>query len=266
MAYIKRIAFRHLHALKVQTIGALGMIAKACLKFDIREWLAVQAPILLEHLPEKCDALYEHHDDKLKNLTQNYSMLLNVSLLQYESSIKDDSDLRDYFLQSLRSSSASDHAAEDYFGSNLGGAWDIDGFVVRSSIILTLSVSEEFERGVIRILASHGSTTLPLARSQAFVPRLKDYNEASPIWEKLRRSTQTVQGRHKILRQYGIDPSPDVSWMFRLIEIRKRRNEIAHGIGAPEVTLDTFLNVHYDVWRSVAHLSREVEAVQRIIL
>lgn len=266
MAYIKRIAFRHLHALKVQTIGIVGMIAKARLTFDLREWLAAQAPTLLEHLPSPSGDLYERHDERSKNLTQNYSMLLNVCLLQYESSIKDDPDLCDYVIQSLRSSSASDHAAEDYYGSDLGGAWDIDGFVLRSSIVLTLSVLEEFERGVIRLLTRHGSTDLPVVRSRAFVPRLKDYNESSPKWKKLQRSTHTVRGRYKIFRQYAIDPSPDVPWMSRLIEIRKYRNKIAHGIGAPDVKLSTFFNVHYDVWRAVGHLSREVEMAQQIIL
>lgn len=241
------------------------MIAKASLRFDMREWLKEQAPLLVEHLSDK-DNLCQHHDSKSKTLIQNYSMLLSVCLSRYESELANDPAMNDYFLQSNCSTLASDHAVEDHHGTDLGGGWGIAGFVLRSSIVLTLSVIEEFERGVIRILANHGSTTVPVTRSHEFIPRLKDYREQSDASNKAAKSTHATSGRQRLLRKYGVDPSPPDAWMLRLTEMRRQRNQIAHGDYAPPVTLGMFLQLHYDVWRSVHHLSQQVRQVQRIVL
>lgn len=266
MAYIKRIAFRHLHALKVQTIGTLGLVAKATLQFDIREWLAVQAPVLAQHLPESAEHLYERHGNDRGSLVQNYAMLLNVALFSYEHSLCDDADLSDYLSHSIKSTSASDHSSEDHYGSDLGGSWDIDGFVLRSSVVLTLSVLEEFERGAIRLLGLRGSSPPAEIPMEEFVPRLADYKCTSPTWEKVRHSVHSTRKRHDILRRYGIEPAPPQDWSGRLAHIRRHRNDIAHGAGAPKVTLTAFLDLHYDVWRAVCHISREMVDRQNIVL
>jgi hypothetical protein len=268
MAYIKRIAFRHLHAIKVQTIGTLGMMAKARLSFDLREWLGEQAPFLIEHLPNITEAewAYESHQENTNVLGQNYSLLINSALYGYESTLVDDPDMQSYFEESHVSSSISDHAAEDYYGSDLAGAWDLEGFIVRSSIVLTLSVLEEFERGVIRILSNFGSTEPALVRKERLIPRLEDYKSLSPEWERLKRSMHTISGRHRALRQYCIEPTPNEPWLHRLVDVRKHRNDIAHGIGAPAMELGKFISIHYDVWRAICHISTEAIARQNILL
>lgn len=248
------------------------MVFKAMREFDFEEWTTTSAPGLTPFIAS-CSSggsLYTRHGDDRAPLVQNYAMLLNSCIMSYEASqAASDPEMKEYWFVSIKSSSASDHSEEDYYGSARGGMWDVEGFIVRSGIVLTLGVLEEFERGLLRILVVHG--TKPRAvpgKTEPFRPRLKDFVYVSPEWERIGKSnkTHTLSGRHNLLREYSIDSAPSTEWSKRLSDIRRDRNKIAHGSEALDFPLERFLLLHYDVYRAMRYLGNETVKAQNIKL
>ena len=245
------------------------MIFKARLQFDLKEWLEESAPDLIHCIPDLSEAdLYLSHYDDTENIAQNYSIVLNSTLTLYEQSMSYEDDMKDYFIESERPTSRSDHRDEDDYGTELGGKWDVIGFVIRSGIVFTLAVLEEFERGLLRILVLHGhhSAEKNKQNKKLFIPRLKDYLKESSEWRKIRKRAYTVFGRQKLLKSYAINPCPKVDWVDRINGIRSKRNEIAHGFNAPHLKFIDFLNLHYDVYRAMNYYSQEALNAQNIKL
>jgi hypothetical protein len=268
MAYIQRIGFRHLHAIRMQVVATLGMTFKSMRRFDFRQWLEESAPRLLPAFDYATfGGLYVSHDHTDGPIEQNYAMIFNTCLLRFETlSADSDDEMKEWLRHSLKSSSASDHADEDYFGSELGGEWDPIGFIIRSGVILTLGVIEEFERGVLRILSSQVSQPSRLPTGLNFMPRLADYRRRPPAWKKLAGKAQTVRGRRELFSQFGISIETNAPWSDRLRAIRSDRNSIVHGAQALSPTFDVFLQLHYDVFAAMRHISSEILRSQRIVL
>src|SRR5262245_24083341 len=126
MAYITRIPFRHLHAIRIQVVGSLGMIFKAMGHFSLEEWLSQSAPMLLQALRDLkardgMHGLYLMHDERAGPSVQNYAMLLNCCLMSYEAIVATDNvAMQTFVTESYRSTSGSDHPTEDYHGTDLG--------------------------------------------------------------------------------------------------------------------------------------------------
>lgn len=272
MAYIQRIAYRHLYSIRFQAVAALGMIFKSMRKFNFEEWLRDAAPLLVSAFHE-CnfpDDMYTSHEDNSVSLAQNYAMMLSTCLEAHESiSAERDRLMNEYCIDALRSTSASDHADEDDYGTELGGEWDPEAFVIRGAIILTLGVLEEFERGVLRILFNHGEKPRATdSQKMIFTPRLSDYSKGSSEWTRAEKSRMihSVAGRHSLLKQFSITADPPTEWYVRLRKMRTDRNTIAHGIASLIHSFQAFLHLHYDVYRAVRHISTEATVAQRIAL
>jgi len=162
------------------------------------------------------------------------------------------------------SSSTSPHAREDNAGTNLGGAWNTEQFVLRGAIILTLGGLEEYERGVLRILFANINKGWK-ARSEPFVPRLADFRFSSQQWQKLEkeRKTYTYAQRSKLFEKFDVT-RPDTEWRARLDQTCRNRNRIAHGYEPVSVSLMTFLQLHYDVFAAMYDISKKVLDVYNI--
>ena len=272
MACIQRIAYRHLYSIRCQAVATLGMIFKSMRKFNFQEWLHDSAPLLVSafHHCDFTDDMYTSHGDDSASLIQNYAMMLNICLDAHENNSADrDLVMKEYCKDALRSTSASDHADEDYHGTELGGEWDPKAFVIRGAIILTLGALEEFERGVLRILFNHGEKSRATdSPKRIFTPRLSDYKQASLEWTRAEKSrkTHSVAERHSLLKQFSIIADPPAEWCRRLRTMRTDRNTIAHGIASLSHPFQVFLQLHYDVYRAVRHISTEAMAAQRIDL
>ena len=240
------------------------MIFKACREFNLTEWLATAAPDLQEHVTQDLEksGLYLSHGDANSPFGQNYALLLNSAIFSLDYSRRSESDWGGaYFADSIRSSSGSDHRDEDYYGTDLGGEWDIPNFIVRSGIILLLGVIEEFERGTLRVLTK--ALPNPCHQSPArevLFPRLADYQHESKAYATLERSKvlQSVSGRHRELGRYGIILDKRAEWNQTIQAMRKSRNTIAHGVAALSHPFQDYLNLHYAVYRSSREIAEQV--------
>lgn len=257
MGYILRIGYRHIDAIKFQTIASLSFAFAARREFSFEEWLKQFAPELqtaYENIKFSEDSALKHHQRD----ERNYAITLNTIVDVFEH-MNPDPEMRSYFMESMKSSSSSDHANEDYFGSELGGKWDPEAFILRGAIILTLGALEGFERGVIRILTgSPIVSSNTINKPGVFKPCLADFQYESPEWIKLDKSrkTFTSRGRAEILERFGIKRSID-DWASRLDIAWRYRNKIAHGYEAVEISFWRFLQVHYDVFRAMRNLAKQ---------
>jgi hypothetical protein len=266
MGYVLRIGYRHLEAIRSQTIGVAMSVNWAKRQFDFRDWLSEQAPELVPVFDSSeswGDIPTSFKNDRI----WHFAIILNTLLMKYESDSRDSSIVK-RFDHSLVSSSASDHADEDYAGSDQGGSWSFDPFAFRAGVILTIGALEEFERGTIRILtglenrgATNGGSAPP------FKPRLSDYQATNPIWNalELKKKTFTPWGRAKVLKKYSIE-YPKVDWRSRLDDAWQNRNLVAHGIQPVDVTLSMFLQTHYDVFEAMNWLSAECLGRHNVLL
>jgi hypothetical protein len=266
MAFILRIGYRHLEAIRAQTITVAMGLNWSRNKFDFREWLTNQAPHLLGTL----DRMQMPADIPLAFDNErhwHYAILLN-SLLHFYEADSPDSSIQARYKHSIVSTSLSDHRLEDYAGADKGGAWHPDPFAFRAGIILTLGALEEFERGTLRILTGlrHASMSYSGA-SEAFRPRLADFEAPNPIWAEYesKKKTFTAAGRMKILGTFGID-RPNTKWRRRLDRASRRRNQIAHGLVPVKATLAMFLRTHYDAFTAMRWLSRACRKAQNVLL
>ena len=270
MAYITRIVYRHTHAIQSQVTGALGMTFKAMMVFDLREWLNESAPKLVGFADQMQlgDDICLKHANTDGIMVQNYAMALNSAIMAFDASQNSDWG-RAYFIDSIRSTSAGDHAGEDYYGTDLGGEWDIPNFIIRSGIILLLGALEEFERGTLRILCKKlGDPDSPNAFNELFIPRLADYQGTSERYENLERSRalQTVSRRHRELRQYGIDADADTEWNRLIGRLRRSRNTIAHGEAALVHPFQDFLDLNYSIYRATSDIAEQAKQKLNIAL
>jgi hypothetical protein len=275
MAYITRIPFRHLHAIRDQVVGSLGMIFNAMRSFKSEDWLSESAPVLLpalRGLKSRGDVhdLFLEHDERDGRLVQNYAMLLNYCLMNHEAIVAaEEAAMQTFVTESYKSTSGSDHPAEDYHGTDLGGEWDIPGFIIRSGVVLSLGALEEFERGTLRILCSwKDSRRNGVVAAKLIYPRLADYKRSSPGWEAAERArkTETVGGRHSMMRRFGIDADLRTEWNARIRQMRTDRNTIAHGKQAISHPLQSFLQLHYDIFAAVCDISRQSKLSCGIVL
>lgn len=270
MAYITRIAFRHAHSIRSQVVAALGLVFKAYRQFDLHDWLDQSAPALKEHVTDdllKTD-LYVRHGDHSSPMGQNYALLLNSAILSLDHA-RTSQWGRDYFIDTIRSSSGGDHRDEDYHGTHLGGDWDIPNFIIRSGIVLLLGALEEFERGTLRILTHFlPAPCLASQPTDMIVPRLQDYQRECPGYLRLDRSRrlQSVKGRHEELGRYGVSFDQASEWTTVITRLRRSRNTIAHGVAASVHPFDDFLQLNYAVYRAVDDIARQIESAHRIAL
>jgi hypothetical protein len=272
MAYITRIVFRHADSIRSQVVGSLGMIFKACRKFDLTEWLAASAPILRDHVTDNPEEprLCLSHGDANSPLGQNYALLLNAAIFSLDYSRRSESEWgRAYFDDETRSSSGGEHHEEDYYGTDLGGDWDIPNFIVRSGIVLLLGALEEFERGTLRILTKTVPNPCSQSASRDVVfPRLADYQHQSQAYAQLVRNRRliSVKGRHQELARYGIILDAQAEWNQTIQTMRKSRNTIAHGVAALAHPFQDYLRLHYAVYRSAAEIADQVKSKHYIAL
>lgn len=270
MAHIQRIAFRHLHSIRHQVVGALGMVFKSMPQYDFIEWLHNSAPKMVSFVHESWEdgSLYFRHDESRRTHVQNYAMLINLCLVAYEAEISArDASIAAYRANDMISTSQSDHADEDRYGTELGGSWDVEGFIIRSGIVLTFGAIEEFERGVIRVLLSLGKQG-QRREGPSITARLKDFNARTSEWVALEktRKTYSVKGRHEVLSSFGLNVDIDTEWNRRLKRMRDDRNQIAHGFKALSHPFETFVSLHYDCFAAVREIARQAKEIQNIVL
>lgn len=246
MGKIVRIGYRHLEAIRFQTIATAMGLNWAKRTFDFREWISDQAPELVSVLDD-----VDFGDDIPLSFSRdriwNYAILLNSLLVVYESQA-DDPRIKFRFAQSMVSTSSSDHAEEDYSGTDKGGAWNCDPFPFRAGIILTLGALEEFERGILRIVTGvkHAKFACKSAKNP-FRPGVSDFDATNPIWDDLDRKKETYSWprRRKELVKLGL-PKPVGQFFEDLRAMSEHRNKIAHGFKPINSTLSDFLATHYN--------------------
>ena len=240
--------------------------------FDLEEWLLDSAPDLAPILKKlkTVPPVPPKHDESEGQRQQKYISLLSGCLTNYEICLAGkDIDMRRYFEHAMRNTSNSDHAKEDHYGTEIGGAWNVENFIIRSGIVLNLGALEEFERGVLRILCARVALPKKAARKQKlFYPRLNDYLQTSPAWEKAEkaRTTQTVGGRRALFEKYDIDSNSNDEWNVRIKKMRQDRNTIAHGNQALRHPFKDFIQLHYDLFHFVRFISVQTHLIHRIAL
>lgn len=266
MGYILRIGYRHLESIRSQTLTVSMGFNWSKRQFNLEDWLQEQAPELVPHLP-----FLDGYEDIPKSFSHerswHYAIILNSLLMKYESD-SDDEDVNHRFMQSLVSTSMSDHADEDYAGSRRGGNWNPDPFSFRAGTILTLGALEEFERGTIRVLTGiEHSKHDYISETDPHFPRLQDFENTNPVFDALEKKQKTFTrgGRMKILKKYGLSKPTD-EWAARLREAYNNRNQIAHGLAPVNVTLSMFPKTHYDAFTAMRWLAEEFRVHQNIQL
>lgn len=262
MGYILRIGYRHIDAIKFQALSTLGSILTSYTSLTFKSWLRESAPELLPVYEDELDSNFyptQHENQDVKN----YARTLFWIVKRFEEE-HPDKLMKTYASHSQISSSASPHAREDYAGTNLGGAWNAEQFVLRGAIILTLGGLEEYERGVLRILFANRNKEWK-AQSEIFAPRLADFRFSSQQWQKLekQRKTYTYAQRSKLFEKFDIK-RPDTEWRARLDQTCRNRNRIAHGYEPVSVSLMTFLQLHYDAFAAMYDISKKVLDVHNI--
>ncbi len=266
MGYILRIGYRHLEAIRCQTLSVSMGFNWSKRIFDFRDWLNEQAPELVDTF-DSIDGLDDIPSHFEHARTWHYALLLNTVLTFYESRSADPA-IQFRFAHSMVSTSCSDHADEDDAGADHGGSWDADPFPFRAGIIMTLGALEEYERGVLRILTGlqHAGKSY-MGESAPLRPRLAEFRASNPIWEDLerRRKTFTPRSRMRIFESFGIH-KPNTKWRHRLDHSWRDRNEIAHGLSPVNVTLSMFLQTHYDSLTAMRWLSHACCTAQNVML
>lgn len=266
MGYILRIGYRHLEAIRSQTITVAMGLNFSKRQFDLREWLSEQAPELVATLDS--GKMWDDIPTTFKHdRSWHFAIVLNTLLFQHEAE-SSDLAVAKRFTHSMVSTSRSCHAEEDHAGADQGGSWDADPFAFRAGVIFTLGALEEFERGTIRILTGLESRGLSfIGADRPFMPRLADYQATNSVWENLesKRKTFTPWGRAKILEGFGIE-APNEPWKGRLELAWRDRNQVAHGIAPVNVTLSMFLQTHYDVFEAMNWLSSACLTARNVLL
>jgi len=247
MSFIRRIGYRHLDAVKFQVFSAMSCSFADRPKFYFKEWLMDQFPAAKEILKQEYFSSAYNEKDSI----WEYRGILNTALMIYESNSKDE-DILFRYREGFVSSSLSDHCDEDMHGSELAGFWDYEQFIIRSGIVASLGVLEEFERGVLRILFQHREN------SEHFIdkPRLNDFLYECETWLKIKKNANAVDRRRKMFKEFNIKITAQEPWFTRLSEIRNKRHLYAHGMGAPHVIFQDFIECQQFVYKNILLICR----------
>jgi hypothetical protein len=193
----------------------------------------------------------------------HFALVLNSVIDRYMAQ-SENPNIQEYERQARVRSSQSIHAVEDYAGVEKAGGWGDDSFAFQAGMMFTLAALEEFERSVIRVLtlAKHSGKDYTGA-NEPHRPRLEEYEEGNPEWEEVERQTRNQARRIKVLGDFGI-AKPNAPWRDRLDEVWKNRNQFAHGSAPAKVTLEDYLNTHFDAFAAMIWLSEQCMTVHNI--
>jgi len=270
--YLQRKTMRNLYLIREQTVSALGMTFRSMRSFDIKTWLQNSAPPLLPsltrvNLNSDYDLSHEGLDDAL---SENYTMVLNTCMAHHEKAFAGSDEemgaYADLMGRGISSSGRSHNETQTY---ELHIEWDVEDFILSGAIMHILCSLEELERGLLRILFLYGTEGgVDKSFEKHIHPTLKDLSKSSPDWEGAENSKSlfSISGRHALLKSYSIDAEPDTDWNDRLWSMRTDRNTLARAVSTLRYPFQSFLQVHYDAYRSVRHLASEAISAQSIAL
>ena len=270
--YLQRRTIRNLHLIRQQTVSALGMTFRSMRSFDFKTWLENSAPSLLApltsgNLNSDYDLSHEGLDDAL---SENYTMVLHGCMGGNEkASAGSDEEIGGYGDLMQQGSYTRGNIADENQTYELQIEWDVEDFILSGAIMHILCSLEELERGLLRVLFLYGTEREVDAPSQKHIhPTLKDLSRSSPEWEEAEnsKSLYSVSGRHAMLESYSINAEPDTDWNARLWSMRTDRNTLARAVSTLRHPFQSFLQVHYDAYRTVRHLAQEALSAQRIVL
>ncbi|MBT0119881.1 hypothetical protein [Vibrio alginolyticus] len=249
MAYITRIGYKHLEAIRSHVSVSLSSMYANQHHLDFSKWVHDQFP----------DAKFILEQDYFSKSKFNgrgdhqINFLLCAAMDVYESYSKD-SDIVSMGRESMVSSSLSKHHEEDSHGSELAGYWEHDQFIIRAGIVASLGALEEFERGALRILyAEHTEET-----SMFPMPKLRDFKYECKGWKAVKNQANSVDRRRKLFKKFNVQASANELWYSKLAEYRKLRHVFAHGAGAPAVKFQDFMQCQHYVYKSMAHIASEI--------
>ena len=270
--YLQRRTIRNLYLIREQTVSALGMTFRSMRSFDFKKWLEDSAPSLLSlvtagNLHSDYDLSHEALDDAL---SEDYTMALHGSMGGNEkASARIDEEIGVYGHLMRQSSYARGNGADETHTYEMQIEWDVEDFILSGAIMHILCSLEELERGLLRILFLYGTERGVDSSSQKHIhPTLKDLSRSSPEWEEAEnsKSLYSVSRRHAMLEAYSINAEPDTDWNARLWSMRTDRNTLARAVATLRYPFQSFLQVHYDAYRTVRHLAQEALLAQRIVL
>src|SRR6218665_1304924 len=116
MAYIRRIGYRHLDAIRFQVCATMTCIFADMPRFSFSEWVEEQFPSAKFILDQDYFQSISHEDKAI----WKYRSVLDAALRVFESSSNDE-DIQLHFRDSMVSTSLSDHYDEDMHGTYLAG-------------------------------------------------------------------------------------------------------------------------------------------------
>jgi hypothetical protein len=253
---ILRIGFRQISAIRDQVIFALGSCMETRLHFTLKEWVRGQAQMLVPYLP-LLDEVKTSHDERT---SIGYGSSLHSLFTTYAQEDRSNTALGAYWREEAKRTSESEHLDEDLFGSEIGGGWDIEAFITRAGIVLTLGAREEFERGVLRMLFASKEPLKPeaIVRVGTIRPGWEDFILATKEWKEKEGQARTCSARRKLFHKFEIESLPDGSeWVDRLESAWSDRNLIVHGSKPVQFSFSRFLDVHLDVFTAMNHLADE---------
>ncbi len=270
--YLQRRTMRNLYLIREQTVSVLGMTFRSMRSFDLKTWLENSAPALLPSLTVgNVSSDYELSHEGLDDaLSANYTMVLERCIGDHEKACAgSDVDMGPYSDLMQQSILAHDDTADKPQTSELRIEWDVEDFVLSGAIMHMLCSLEELERGLLRILFLYGTEGVVNTSSDKHIhPTLKDLSKSSPEWEGAEnvKSLFSVSGRHALLESYAINAEPDSDWNDRLWSMRSDRNTLARAVSTLRHPFQSFLQIHYDVYRAVRYLADQAMSAQRIVL
>jgi len=270
--YLQRKTIRNLYLIRQQTVSALGMTFRSMRSFDFKTWLEDSAPSLPASLAYgNLNSVYDlSHDGLDDTLLENYTMVLHGCMGSNEkANAGSDEEIGVYGGLMQQSSYARGNPAGESQTCELQIEWDAEDFILSGAIMHILCSLEELERGLLRILFLYGTEGKVNGSYQRHIhPTLKDLSRSSPEWEEAEnsKSLYSVSGRHAMLESYSINAEPDTDWNVRLWGMRTDRNTLARAVSTLRYPFQSFLQMHYDAYRAVRHLSREALSAQRIVL
>jgi hypothetical protein len=245
MGNILRIGFRHLESVRHQTLATLGSCFATRARFSLATWASEQFPEALPFVREVA-CVVTSHDVTDCGPIRNYAPAL-MSLMRFYEEAHPDPVIQRYASEAAVSTSLSDHAEEDHFGTRRGGSWDQEDFVLRAGLVFTMASLEFFERGVLRTLLKRAEE---LKESDRTIPRAglsdfkdKSFPEGDPDHEQ---ALKTAKERWDLLRSRFHLRQPQLPR-----ELRDDRNDIAHSLYPVRAIFSGFLQAHYAVFKAM---------------
>jgi hypothetical protein len=235
MGKILRIGFRHLESVRHQTLATLGSCFATRARFSLATWASEQFPEALPFVGEVACVVTSHDVADCWPI-RNYAPAL-MSLVRFYEETHADPVIQRYASEAAVSTSMSDHAEEDYFGTKRGGGWDQEDFVLRAGLLFTMASLEFFERGVLRTLLRNANG---LKESDRTIPRagLPDFKDKSfPEGDPDHRDRlKNARERWDFLRSEFRLTQPQLPKV-----LHDDRNDMAHSLFPVQVTFSEFL-------------------------